>query len=407
MVSVREEVQPRETQRQEPARAMASRNGHPLYEVVGELERFDERDNVFARSALKPGSPEYQAYYVRYPEREKPDSHCRVMMDPVQGPRRRAELFPEEPLARAFSGAVGLTAYLLAEHLDGPVSPERVEMEPAAMSRHIKAVGRYLGADLVGIGPLNPAWVYSHTGRCFYGGARWGDPIDLAHRYAITLGYAHRWELLVAGRDPSLASNLDSLHLYSVMAESAIRLAAYIRQLGYPARAHQVAGYQVLQVPLAIDAGLGELGRLGFLVSKRFGPSLRLVTITTDLPLEVDPPVDLGVRDFCEKCEKCAEACPVEAVPRGKGQEGIVRGVRRWQIDADRCYRFWNARGTSCYICMSVCPWTKPRNRFHRLNAELATRSAALRSLLIWMDDLFYGRRPRGRGLPPWLSPRR
>lgn len=407
MVSVGEEVQPRETQRQEPARSIASHNGPSLYEVVGELERFDERDNVFARSALKPGSPEYEAYYARYPEREKPDSHCRVMMDPVQGPRRRAELFPEEPLVRAFSGAVGLTAYLLADHLDGPVSPERVEMEPSAMSRHLKAVGRYLGADLVGIGPLNPAWVYSHTGRCFYGGARWGDPIDLAHRYAITLGYAHRWELLVAGRDPSLASNIDSLHLYSVMAEATIRLAAYIRQLGYPARAHQVAGYQVLQVPLAIDAGMGELGRLGFLVSKRFGPSLRLVTVTTDLPLEVDPPVDLEVRDFCEKCEKCAEACPVEAVPRGKGQQGIVRGVRRWQIDAERCYRFWNARGTSCYICMSVCPWTKPRNRFHRLNAELATRSAALRSLLIWIDDLFYGRRPRGKGLPSWLSPRR
>lgn len=155
-------------------------------------------------------------------------------MDPVQGPRRRAELFPEEPLARAFSGAVGLTAYLLAGHLDGPVSSERVEIEPAVMSRHIKAIGKYLGADLVGIGPLNPAWIYSHTGRCFYGGAQWGDPIDLTHRYAITLGYAHRWELLVAGRDPSLASNIDSLHLYSVMAEAATRLAAHIRQLGYP-----------------------------------------------------------------------------------------------------------------------------------------------------------------------------
>ncbi|MBI1988109.1 MAG: hypothetical protein HYS70_07175 [Nitrospinae bacterium] len=139
MVSINEGVQPPKTRRQETASAMASHNGHPLYEVVGELERFDERDNVFARSALKPGSPEYQAYYARYPEREKPDSHCRVMMDPVEGPRRRAELFPEEPLARAFSGAVGLTAYLLADHLDGPISPERVEIEPSAMSRHLKA----------------------------------------------------------------------------------------------------------------------------------------------------------------------------------------------------------------------------------------------------------------------------
>lgn len=132
------------------------------------------------------------------------------------------------------------------------------------------------------------------------------------------------------------------------------------------------------------------------------------MTVTTDLPLKVDSPVDLGVQDFCEKCEKCAEkTCPLEAIPQGKNQQGIVRGVRRWQIDADRCYRFWNARGASCYICMSVCPWTKPRNWFHRLNADLATRSAALRSLLIWFDDLFYGKRPKGRALPSWLSPTR
>lgn len=197
------------------------------------------------------------------------------MMDPVQGPRKQAESFPDEPLARALGGAVRLTSNLLADHLDGPVSPKQVGMDPAVMSRHIKAGGQYLGADLVGIGPLNPAWVYSHTGRCFYGGARWGDTIHLSHRYAITLGYSHRWKFLVAGRNPSLASHIDSLHLYSVMAEAAIRLAAYIRLLGYPARAHQAAGYQVLQVPIAIDAGMGALGRLGFLVSKCYGPSLR------------------------------------------------------------------------------------------------------------------------------------
>ena len=65
-----------------------------------------------------------------------------------------------------------------------------------------------------------------------------------------------------------------------------------------------------LNIPLAIDAGLGELGRNGLLTTEQFGPRLRLCKVLTDLPSELDSPVDMGVQHFCETCERCAEACP-------------------------------------------------------------------------------------------------
>ncbi|MBI2305586.1 MAG: reductive dehalogenase [Chloroflexi bacterium] len=373
----------------------------PTYEVVGELERFDERDNIFARRSLKPNTPEYEAYYNLHPELREKDEDIRAYDEPQMVRTQREKHFPHNPLARALGAAVRVSDYL-GDKGDGPLAPGRAEADPERMARNIKGLARYWGADMVAISTLNPAWVYSHNGRWFYQGARWGEPVNLDHRYAITLGFAHHWDMLLAGRGSSMAAAFETQHIYSLMSLIGIRLASYIRALGYPARTQHVTNYQVLQVPIAIDAGMGELGRLGFMVTKEYGPSIRLVTVTTDLPLATDAPVDIGVQDFCQRCRKCADACPTGAVPHD--DKVVVRGVRKWQIDPYRCYRYWHVRGgISCYMCMSVCPWTKPRNWLHRLNAQAAARFSLARTLLIGADDLIYGRKPRLHAYPSWL----
>ena len=63
-------------------------------------------------------------------------------------------------------------------------------------------------------------------------------------------------------------------------------------------------------VPLAVDAGLGEMGRLGYLLTKKLEPRVRLGAVTTTLPLLPDRPVDIGVADFYRICKKCATCCP-------------------------------------------------------------------------------------------------
>lgn len=90
---------------------------------------------------------------------------------------------------------------------------------------------------------------------------------------------------------------------------------------------------------------------------------------------------------------------PSGAIPTG-GRE-VVRGVRKWHIDAEKCYRYWNTIGQSCGVCQVVCPWSHANNWFHKSIRELASGSSRLRKLLVMGDKLFYSYKP---GLAPkWM----
>jgi len=80
-----------------------------------------------------------------------------------------------------------------------------------------------------------------------------------------------------------------------------------------------------------VDAGLGEVGRLGYLLTKEFGPRIRLGAVTTDLELIPDKPVDIGVKDFCKICKKCAVCCPSRSIPVEEDPE-VINGTLRWKL---------------------------------------------------------------------------
>jgi epoxyqueuosine reductase QueG len=113
---------------------------------------------------------------------------------------------------------------------------------------------------------------------------------------------------------------------------------------------------EVLHLPLAVQAGLGQLGKHGSLITKEFGSNLRLATVLTNMPLAYDEPVDSGVDDFCESCQICVTNCPPQAIFDTKQ---MVRGVEKWYVDFDKCVPYF-AMNNSCGICVAVCPWTEP-----------------------------------------------
>jgi reductive dehalogenase len=401
----------------EPEVRMAHEVERPTYEVISTLQRFDERDTVFAREALIPGSVAEREYHELHPELVEIDRRLtRFIQDKIDSPPE----VPADPLNEAFYDATfGAVAALgQPDSVHGPINSYQVSADPGAMSLRIKAVARSLGASLVRITHLNPAWVYSHRGvRPFfddyranpplftgvpegYSGLRYGDPIEIDHRYAISMGLPQDLGLVKTG--PSLLNDFETGRVYAVSALVAVELARYIRGLGYPARAHHLRNYGVMMVPVAVDAGMGELARCGYLLTKELGANLRLVCVTTDLPLEVDKPVDLGVQDYCEKCLKCAENCPPRAIPSGGKVE--VGGVMKWKIDAERCLLYWGSQGAACGICQVVCPWSKPDTPFHRLVAEVATRVPWSRRFLTKADDLVYGAAYRPKPYPPWAT---
>jgi len=119
-----------------------------------------------------------------------------------------------------------------------------------------------------------------------------------------------------------------------------------------------------LSIPLAIDAGLGEMGRNGLLITPEYGSCVRICKVFTDLPLLPDGPITMGIEAACRTCRRCAEACEVGAISSAPEPSFDIacistrRGVRRWAVNSDLCYTFWLDNGTNCSTCIAACPFT-------------------------------------------------
>jgi reductive dehalogenase len=384
----------------------------PTYEIVGPVERFDERDTVFAREALIPGSREEIRYHQLKPHLKEIDGQLSRFID---GKLDRSSATWGRAYYQAGFGSI---AHLgLPDCVDGQAAPGALDLNEQQNSMLVKGLAGFLGADVVGIGPLRPEWVYSHKGSrpffesqsanpplfegmpAHYAGRLWGDPIRLSHRNTIALGFAQNLDALKAG--PSEVSDLEVGRVYAESALVACELASFIRSLGYPARAHHVRNYCVMVVPVAVDAGLGELARSGHLLHTIYGLNLRLSCVTTDMPLEHDEPVDIGVQAFCDRCLKCAKNCPVGAIPLG--DKTAVRGVKKWQMEPEKCLSYWSKVEAACLICQVVCPWSKPPSLFHKTIAHIASMAGWMTRPLVFGDDIFYGKKYKQRHKPDWM----
>jgi ferredoxin len=183
----------------------------------------------------------------------------------------------------------------------------------------------------------------------------------------------------------------------------AVQLANAIRNLGYSARAHIDGNYQVIAPLVARDAGLGEIGRMTLLMTPKEGPRVRLAVVTTDLVLIPTPrKPNPAIIDFCNICKKCAQNCPSRSIPFDERRE--INGVFRWKLDEETCFRYWNAVGTDCGLCMAVCPYSHPDSLAHNMIRWGIARSGAFRRMALWMDDFFYGKEPAEKAGPDWTQ---
>jgi ferredoxin len=349
--------------------------------------RFDERDIMFARARLQPGSEEFDSHYARRPEHRAGDDRTRALPGLLSPDAEKFELVMFATAEACFEITEQLRLMV-----DGTVAERRVEKPPDEWTAVLKKLMRFLGAVDVGVAPLRPYHVYSHVGR---GTGTWGEPVDLDHAWAIafTVEMDHGAVAFAPGA-PTVA---ESARQYVALSRIGVEVASVIRRCGYSARAHTDGNYRVIAPLVARDAGLGEIGRMGILMTPRLGPRVRLGVVTTELPLTPDPPGDdVSVLDFCSVCRKCADNCPVGAIPSGDREPIDVDGLR-WRIDPDSCFRYWAVAGTDCAICMRVCPYSHPDALAHNLVRGAIRRSGGARRVTLHADDLFYGRRPRPR----------
>jgi Pyruvate/2-oxoacid:ferredoxin oxidoreductase delta subunit len=235
---------------------------------------------------------------------------------------------------------LGLWSRWILRRADGTVAPRRNEiLDPGATAREIKRFALQRGAGAVGV-------------TNFIDEARF-QGYEVGFKYAISIAYPMDFDEME--HVTTLRGGLETMRAYIEITRIAVQLAAHIRSLGWPARAYCESS-NVLHIPLAINAGIGELGKHGSLINRKLGANFRLATVLTDLPLALDGPVDIGVDDLCLGCRRCTLDCPPQAISDAKQ---LVRGVEKWYVDFDKCVPYF-VKTFGCGICIQVCPWSKP-----------------------------------------------
>lgn len=355
-------------------------------------ERFDERDIMFARARYQQGTEPYQTYYADKPDQKKRDDFTRTIPN-LGEPGGKTW----DPLNPQISGAVFEWIERVRETVDGPVNKERIALTPGDASRRLAGLAKYLGAADAGTTAVGAEHVYTHIGR---GSGQWGEELNPGE-YPQALVFTVEMNAEYIGSAPWQPALADSGRQYLEAAKIAFAIAEYIRMLGYPARAHVDGNYRLIMPTLAVEAGLGEIGRHSLLITPGQGTRVRIAAVTTELPLEQARRISFGVDDFCTICKKCAANCPSNSIP--KNGKTAMRGTEYWKIDEESCYRMWRTYGTDCGICVNVCPYSRPEGLLHTFVRTACKQNPVSRRVFHALDDFFYGKRPRASRMPDWM----
>jgi reductive dehalogenase len=332
-------------------------------DIVGDIRRIDLLNTGFAMAATGRMGPAAQKEWPRF--------------------------LHKFPLGAAIINEVGP---VFKKIRDGKVFPATAPIpdDLKVISAHIKALGYFLKAQAVAICEM-PEWAfYTHVDQ--------SDHVNCKHKYAIVLISEWDYETMLGSTGDDFISSSESFVSYNASAHMACTMAAYLRRMGYPARANFQNGplpaYDMIVTPLLVLSGLCELSRAGWALNPHLGGRFKVSVVTTDLPLEPDKPVDFGLQAFCRTCKKCADHCPSRAISAAD-DKSEHNGYMSWPIDFELCtkYRIMNQNGAGCCVCIKVCPWNKPRGLTHDLVRWTIQNLPVFNPLMVKLDDLFgYGK---------------
>ena len=281
--------------------------------------------------------------------------------------------------APSFAQRRMLGAFVLLQ--DGEPTP--VADKPSEAQRNsdnVKAASYFLGVDAVGISRC-PDWTwYSHDAT----GAEVTPPHDQAISMIIDQGY----ETMEGASGDDWIAVAQSMRAYLRFSLLGGVIAKQIRNLGYSAKAHTVIDGEVLQPPLLLLSGLGEVSRIGeVILNPILGPRLKSGVVTTDMPLAHDKPIDFGLQAFCESCNKCARECPSGAITAGP--KLMFNGYEIWKSDSQKCttYRITTEGGAMCGRCMKTCPWNLEGIFAEKPFRWMASNMPATAPMLAKLDD--------------------
>lgn len=348
---------------------------------TSKVKQYDERDNMFARNNLRHHPELMEKYYTMHPEKEPMDRQ--IHQKPEFG--EKEQVYHDKYTAPCYKAAFEYLKRSIPLS-EGMAAQKKISIDPVQFCKTITDFTKFYGACDIAFLKLAPHHFYRHKGRH---SENWGDRTDQTYKTAIAILIPMRVEMIKKG--PSSSVLQESAQKYVEAAKISNILAGYIRQFGYQARAHNDGNYDTLCVPIAVEAGLGELGRMGILMHRVHGPCVRLAVVTTtlELPDSVRPEPSY-MEEFCKICKKCADNCPSGSITHD--DEPYSRNVRHWSILQEKCFSYWKTIGSDCGFCISVCPYTKPDTALHKFVRFYISRNALNQRIALFMDDLLYGR---------------
>ena len=225
-----------------------------------------------------------------------------------------------------------------AAESSGDLEPTGTAEPGRDVTEEIRTKARELGAGEVGFTKFDRKYVYVSK-------KRW-----VKYQHAVCLAVEQDYEQ--TQKIPGIEAERAHFGAYEKIGALGLELVDYIRALGYHAQMHNPADESVVFIPMFVNAGLGQLGANGQLLSPHFGSRCRLAIVTTDAPVTYDKPVDYGIHKFCQICQVCVRRCPARALVK---EQVWWRGVHKNKVIYDRC-RPVMARYDGCAVCMKVCP---------------------------------------------------
>lgn len=372
-----------------------------FFEGSENLKRFHQANEAFKNKDLAKKNFDGKPWFVKYEET--------VMQKLTMDKPPAGYTLIDQTLANVSWTSYKTTNFFSWEPI-GAANLKRLEVvgkwegTPEENNKIVKKAAQMWGPGETGVAEVNEQWFYSHEAN--------GTPIIFSDKHDKPVQTKEAWYIPKTMKSlivmvipmyepvrkyvPSALAGGAVGTGYSLMAEKASKMAEFLRGLGY--NAIPMGNEIGLSVPMAIDAGLGELGRHGLLVNPKWGSWIRISKVLTDMPIAPDKPIDFGVAEFCRTCMKCAENCPSESISFDKDPSYEIKcpsnnpGMKKWYVDTWSCLTFWTENGAGCTNCQGICPYNKPHTWIHDVVKGISAKTTVFNSTFAALDDILgYG----------------
>jgi epoxyqueuosine reductase len=279
------------------------------------------------------------------------------------------------PFAGSIARQTHREARRIRRHADRPFSSRPNDIN---LTREVEVWSKDIGISAIGVAAYDEKFTFEE-----YKAATWYDRVIVC---VLEL------DLELTQSIPSTASERAAYAAYDALGEMISRLAERIRTAGFRAEAHNSVLGRAMTIHYALEAGLGQLGMNGQLLTPEAGSRCRLMLITTDAPLDLDAPRDYGIEAICDSCQICVARCPVGAIPVSRKN---YRGVMKSKLNTKRCFPIVT-QAEGCGICVKVCPIQRyglraVRSHFDQTGEILGKGTDSLEGYMWPPDKQHYG----------------